>query len=282
MCFSKKPPNFTELVENFGQFNNAFLSYETMIKNKGGVYMPTTDSPLRYPGGKTKFYSYIKELLKTNDLIGKTYIEPFAGGAGLAIKLLLNNDVERIVINDLDPAIYSFWHSVLYDGKAFCDLIEGCALTLTEWEHQREIYMNHDVTKPLELGFATFFLNRTNVSGVIKGGIIGGKNQKGLYKLDARFNRETSVKKILKISEIKDQIILLNEDAKIFLQPQMLRRFYKCFINIDPPYVNKGAQLYKNAFCEADHRELFRLISECKRKWIVTYDVCPLIAELYS
>ena len=142
--------------------------------------------------------------------------------------------------------------------------------------------MNHDVTKPLELGFATFFLNRTNVSGVIKGGIIGGKNQKGLYKLDARFNRETSVKKILKISEIKDQIILLNEDAKIFLQPQMLRRFYKCFINIDPPYVNKGAQLYKNAFCEADHRELFRLISECKRKWIVTYDVCPLIAELYS
>lgn len=243
--------------------------------------MPSTYSPLRYPGGKTRFYSYVREILKCNDLLGETYIEPFAGGAGLALKLLLKNDVERIVINDLDPAIYSFWYSIIHDTVAFCDLVADATLTQEEWKRQREIYLRHDTTRPLELGFATFFLNRTNVSGVVKGGIIGGQEQNGTYKLDARFNKDTLIEKISKIADKRDQIIILNQDAKELLQPRELHRFYKAFINLDPPYVKKGAQLYKNAFYEADHRELYELISKCKRKWIVTYDICPLIAELY-
>ena len=135
--------------------------------------MPSTYSPLRYPGGKTKFYAYVKELLENNGLIGETYIEPFAGGAGLALKLLLKNDVSRIVINDLDPAIYSFWYSVLNEAPEFCDRIANIELTLEEWKRQRAIYLLQDTTRPLELGIATFFLNRTNVSGVVNGGIIG-------------------------------------------------------------------------------------------------------------
>lgn len=243
--------------------------------------MPTTDSPLRYPGGKTKFYLYVRNLLECNDLLGKTYIEPFAGGAGLALKLLLNDDVERIVINDLDPAIYSFWYSVLNHADGFCELITNATLTPEEWRRQRGIYLEQDMTHPLELGFATFFLNRTNVSGVVKGGLIGGQNQNGEYGLDARFNRNTAIQKICRISKNRRRIVLLNEDAKTLLQPSHLRRFYKAFINLDPPYVNKGAQLYQNAFCEADHKELFKLVSHCNRKWIVTYDICPLIAGLY-
>ena len=244
--------------------------------------MPTTNSPLRYPGGKTKFYPYVRKLISDNNLLGKTYMEPFAGGAGLALKLLFNDDVERIVINDLDPAIYSFWYSVLNQAENFCKLIANVALTPDEWKRQHEIYMRQDTTCPLELGFATFFLNRTNVSGVVKGGIIGGKDQSGEYKLDARFNRNNLTKKVLKIFERRQQIVLLNQDAKLLLQPSELRRFYKVFINLDPPYVKKGAQLYQNAFCEADHKELYKLVSSCKRKWIVTYDVCPLVDELYS
>ena len=243
--------------------------------------MPSTYSPLRYPGGKTKFYDYVKELLRYNNMLGETYMEHFAGGAGLALKLLLNNDVKRIIINDYDTAIYSFWHSILYETEAFCELINTTPVTTDEWKKQKEIYINHNGEISLDIGFATFFLNRTNVSGVIKGGIIGGHEQQGLYKIDARYNAQNLISKIRNIAEKRDQIVLLNQDAKELLQPQQLRRYYKTFINLDPPYVKKGAQLYKNAFTEADHIELSELISNCNRKWIVTYDICPLVANLY-
>ena len=122
--------------------------------------------------GKTKFYDYVRELLRCNNMLGETYMEPFAGGAGLALKLLLNNDVKRIIINDYDTAIYSFWHSILYETDAFCELINTTPVTTEEWKKQREIYMNHNGDISLDVGFSTFFLNRTNVSGVIKGGMI--------------------------------------------------------------------------------------------------------------
>lgn len=244
--------------------------------------MPNTVSPLRYPGGKSKFYSYVREILDCNNLLGETYIEPFAGGAGLALKLLLNNDVSRIVINDLDPAIYAFWRSILDDTDNFCELIENALLTPEEWKRQHNIYIQLNRQEPLRLGFATFYLNRTNVSGVIKGGLIGGQSQSGKYGLDARFNKKSLIDKINCIAAHKKQILVFNQDAKDFLRSQELRRFYKVFLNLDPPYVNKGAQLYKNAFSEMDHRELSELIKNCKRKWIVTYDICPLVAELYN
>lgn len=243
--------------------------------------MPSTYSPLRYPGGKSRFYSYVKELLIYNDLLGETYIEPFAGGAGLALKLLLNDDVKRIVINDFDPAVFSFWYSILYNTDTFCNLISDISVTRQEWNKQHDIYLQHNTYNRLELGFATFFLNRTNVSGVITGGIIGGKEQQGDYKIGARFNKDTLISKIKKIADRKEQIVLLNKDAKELIQPHQLRKFYKAFLNLDPPYVKKGAQLYKNAFCESDHRELYTLMDNCKRKWIVTYDICPLVADLY-
>ena len=244
--------------------------------------MPATVSPLRYPGGKTKFYTYVREILSCNDMLGETYIEPFAGGAGLALKLLLNEDVSRIVINDFDPAIYSFWHSVLYETEAFCELIENAILTTNQWNLQHSIYLESDTSDPLTLGFATFYLNRTNISGVVKGGMIGGQGQNGKYGLDARFNRQTLIEKIKTIASHKEQIVLINLDARELLQPRQLRKFYKIFINLDPPYVKKGAQLYKNAFSESDHRELCELVKQCRRKWIVTYDVCPLVADLYK
>jgi DNA adenine methylase len=244
--------------------------------------VPITMTPLRYPGGKTKFYSYIKNILECNDLIGQTYIEPFAGGAGLAIKLLLNKDVKRIVINDLDPSIFSFWKSILAHTDDFCNLILETEITPDEWIRQRKIYAQQDTTNTLELGFATFFLNRTNVSGVIKGGLIGGINQNGTNSMNARFNKANLIEKINKISAHKDQIVLLNMDAIELLKPNNLRQFNKTFINFDPPYVKKGAKLYKNSFDENDHRNLSEEISRCERKWIVTYDICPLVADLYS
>ena len=222
--------------------------------------MPVNYSPLRYPGGKTKLYDYVRSILVANDLIGQTYIEPFAGGAGLALKLLLKGDVKRIVLNDFDPAIYKFWYCVLNETDELCNFINTTNITLEEWDVQKNVYLNQNEHSDIEVAQATFFLNRTNVSGIIKGGMIGGRNQNGNYGIDARFNRADLISKIRLIAEHSKKIDVYNLDAKEFIKPDILHHYYKVFINFDPPYVEKGGQLYKNSFSKEDHKDLYNAI----------------------
>jgi DNA adenine methylase len=219
--------------------------------------------------------------LQKNDLVGHTYIEPFAGGAGIAIKLLINKDVERIVINDIDPAIYAFWYSVLNHTDDLCSLIEATPITIDQWKKQREIYNNNKKSKMLEKGFATLFLNRTNVSGIIKGGIIGGLQQTGTYRIDARYTKSTLIRKIKAIGEFREQIDIYNSDALKLFCLGKIKTLKKTFVNFDPPYVSKGAGLYENSFSKTDHEKLASMIKKCSRKWVVTYDIHPLITKLY-
>lgn len=244
--------------------------------------MPKNISPLRYPGGKAKLYDYVRDILIQNNLIGQTYVEPFAGGAGLALKLLLKNDVKRIIINDLDRAIFAFWYCVLNYPDELCRFVNDVPLCIEEWHDQKQIYLNQDQYDLLTLGKATFYLNRTNVSGVISGGVIGGQEQNGNYLIDARFNRVDLIKRISSIADVSDKIEISNLDVLEFLKSDMLRQHHKTFVNFDPPYVEKGGQLYKNSFKEKDHLELKNAITKCMRKWIVTYDVCELTEKLYS
>ena len=72
---------------------------------------------------------------------------------------------------------------------------------MKEWEKQKRIYEN--TRSEFLLGFATFFLNRTNYSGVITGGPIGGFEQKGQWKIDARFNKKSLIDRIERISYFK-------------------------------------------------------------------------------
>lgn len=250
-----------------------------MIGNKGGHYMPITYTPLRYPGGKTKNYDYVKNLLKTNCING-TYVEPFAGGAGLAIKLLLHKDVERIIINDSDYAIYSFWKCLIEDTDKLCDYIKNVPLTYSQWKIEKDVYMNQNVHSTFEIGSAALFLNRTNVSGIIKGGIIGGRNQNGKYKMDARFNRETLIKKIENIAKEKDRILVSNKDVFDLLSLDFINE-ENLFVNFDPPYVKKGGKLYMNYFKAQDHKKLEERIAQLTCKWMVTYDCCDLVNQLY-
>lgn len=241
-----------------------------------------TFTPLRYPGGKTKFYPHIRALIYENDLQGGIYIEPFAGGAGLALSLLMNEDVDQIVLNDLDPAIYAFWKSVVGKADDFCELLERTPVTTTEWENQRAIYRAKDISNFLTLGFSAFYLNRTNVSGVLTGGMIGGKMQSGTYKLDSRFSKKNLIEKIQRIARYKNRIQLKNQDAAFFLSELRMQRLSDVFLNIDPPYVEKGARLYKNSFEIADHSGLREIIAQLNYPWVVTYDLCPLVEDLYK
>jgi len=238
-------------------------------------------TPLRYPGGKTKLFPLVSEIISINNLSDCTYIEPFAGGAGLALKLLLKGIVNKIVINDYDYAIYCIWDTILEQSEEMCEFIEDVPLTVSEWQRQREIYNNQESHSKKEIGMAAFFLNRTNISGVLKGGVIGGLSQEGNYKIDARFNKKTLIESIKTIVDVKENIDLFNWNAKDFIT-QIIPNYQNCFVYFDPPYVQKGPFLYKNSFNENDHIQLEQVISTCPEKWIVTYDDCELIRSIYK
>lgn len=241
--------------------------------------MPITYTPIRYPGGKSKLFPLVDSIIEDNGLDGCTYCEAFCGGAGLAAKLLLTGRVSKIVLNDIDPAIYSMWDAIVNHADELCGFVEDVELGIGEWQRQRETFLSS--TGPsLELGKAAFYLNRTNRSGILRGGPIGGMAQTGKYKIDARFNRENLVSKIRALSGRADDIELHNEDACDFIDG--LRRRNGLFANYDPPYVVKGPGLYENSYTDEDHEALSAKIASCCFPWIVTYDDTPLVNRLYS
>jgi DNA adenine methylase len=242
-----------------------------------------TNSPLRYPGGKAKMFKYTEQLIKQNNVLGCTYVEPFAGGAGLALSLLFNNTVNRLILNDIDRSIYAFWHSILNNTEQFCELILNSPVTMDEWYRQREFQLIKDDINLLTLGFSTFFLNRTNRSGIIKGGVIGGQDQSGVYKLDCRFNKEDLIKRIEKISSLRDRILFYNMDCIEFINQVIANIEEQAFIFLDPPYYKKGPSLYENHFTHEDHVQLNREITgRINHKWVVTYDNVDVLKDIYN
>ena len=169
-------------------------------------------SPLRYPGGKNKLAKFVALICERNNINGH-YVEPYAGGASVALFLLIHGYVKEITINDFDRAIYAFWYSVLNDTERFCRKIKKTEITVENWKKFKKIHFNKETAKLFDLGFATFFLNRTNHSGIIDGGIIGGLNQKGDYKINCRFNKRDLIERIKLIATYKRKINLYNFDA---------------------------------------------------------------------
>ena len=242
--------------------------------------MPVTPSPLRYPGGKAALFKLADSLLKKNGLGKSTYAEPFAGGGGLALSLLFEGAVRRIVLNDIDAGIYSFWDAVLNHNEQFVHMIEHTPVTMTEWHRQRDVYRGADQQPSLELGFATFFLNRTNRSGVIKGGVIGGLEQAGDYLLDCRYPMASLVEKITRIARYRHSISIQQADGLDFLTG-MSSRSDRLVYFIDPPYFRKGSGLYTNFYTPDDHSALAQTISRLEQPWVLTYDFTPEIQQLY-
>lgn len=239
-------------------------------------------SPLRYPGGKGKLEPFMELLIKQTGHVGGTYVEPFAGGAGIALELLEKGIVNDIVINDLDKGIYSFWRAILTETDRFVNDIRNVELTIDEWNRQKKIV--EDCSRySYELGFATFYLNRTNRSGIIKGGVIGGTEQAGNWRMDARFNREDLVERIVKVASRKKHIHLYNKDVNSFIQNYLPKYQQNAFVYFDPPYFEKGKQLYLKFFSYDDHVRLERMInSQVNCDWVITYDDVQEIADIYQ
>ncbi|MBI2122253.1 MAG: DNA adenine methylase [Candidatus Sungbacteria bacterium] len=236
-------------------------------------------SPLRYPGGKTSLVPFFEKVIKEQGLKNLTYVEPFAGGAGAALALLFSGRVKKIVINDLDRAIYSFWQSAIFDSEKFVGKIYRTPITIDEWKKQKAIYENPK-SWLFKLGFATFFLNRTNISGILDGGPIGGLNQKGKWKIDARFNKKSLVKKIQQLGRYKDKISVYNKDGLELIEEYLDKK--NSFIYLDPPYFEKGATLYLNHYQKENHEALAKKLNENRDAfWLLTYDNKKEIRSLY-
>lgn len=240
-------------------------------------------SPLRYPGGKNKLSSFLAKICVDNKIHGH-YVEPYAGGASVALFLLLEGYVKQITINDKDRSIFSFWHSVLNESENLCSLIDNVEVTMENWHIQKEIQRNKENATLLELGFSTLFLNRTNRSGIIRGGAIGGVNQLGNYKIDCRFNKEDIKNRIRQIAKYREFINLYNLDAiELIDKIQIEANAPDTIFYFDPPYYLKAESLYMNHYVDENHKIISEKIKSINGiNWIVSYDDHEFIENLYE
>lgn len=241
------------------------------------------NSPLRYPGGKNKLSAFIAKICVDNNINGH-YVEPYSGGASVALFLLLEGYVNKITINDKDRSIYAFWHSVLNKTNELCKMIENAELTVEEWKKQREVQLNKKKANLLELGFSTFYLNRTNRSGIINAGLMGGVEQNGNYLMNCRFNKTELINRIRLIAKKKKQIRLYKKDAiKLIDKIQSESLNENVVFYFDPPYYLKASSLYMNYYEDKNHKKVSDKIKAIRNiKWIISYDNVPEIQKLYS
>lgn len=240
-------------------------------------------TPLRYPGGKGKLSYYIQSVIDANNLYDGHYIEPYAGGAGVALELLSKEYVKEIHINDIDIAIYSFWHAVKHHNTELCELISSTDVTIEEWQKQKEVMNKEHSKQSIELAFATFFLNRTNRSGILKAGVIGGKAQSGKWKLDARYNKSNLIDRISRIAKYSSRINVYNEDTASLLSRVPDIAPSNSLLYLDPPYFVKGQGLYRNFYDYDDHVKIREKLDNLRKTpWLVSYDNAPEIREIYT
>lgn len=244
--------------------------------------VPSSYTPLRYPGGKSRLANFVKLLLLKNNFAPVHYIEPYAGGAGLGITLLLHGFARSITVNDIDPLVHAFWKSAIFNTELLCRRIASTRVSMSEWYRQRDIIDNRENHSTLSVGFAAFFLNRTNRSGIIHGGVIGGKQQKGKWKINARYNKETLIRRIRTIAKFRDRIDLRNIDACDLLCSHIRSNIAPTFWYFDPPYFVKGQGLYENHYRYSDHAQLAELVGSIEDPWVVSYDDAPEIRKLFK
>lgn len=240
-------------------------------------------SPLRYPWGKNRLAKFVADICLNNNINGH-YIEPYAGGASVALYLLIEGKVSHITINDYDRSIYAFWYSVLNYTKEFCKLIETTEVNIENWKKAKQVQKNKESESLLDLWFSTFFLNRTNRSGIINAGVIWGLEQKGNYKMNCRFNKKELINKIQLIAKYKKNINLHQKDAlELIKQITKESDNNNTIFYFDPPYYLKGPGLYKNSYKDDDHKKVADQIKEIKNiHWIISYDNTLEIEIMYE
>lgn len=235
-------------------------------------------SPLRYPGGKARLAPYIAHLMARQRPRPKAYAEAFAGGAGAALRLLVDDEVDHIYINDLDPGIAALWRCIFNDTEQLISAVETEEISIEAWHRHSHTYRNPSSASDIELGFATFFLNRCNRSGILSARPIGGLDQTGTWKIDARFNRDGLASRIKNLGKYSSRVTLSEMDAQSFIRT-LETRSDDVLLYVDPPYLVQGDRLYMDSLTANDHRSLSNLLHDTPLRWLLTYDADKRITE---
>lgn len=239
-------------------------------------------SPLRYPGGKGKLAQFIIDVVRCNGLSDGLYVEPFAGGAAVAWELLLKGVVRRVAVNDISKPVYYFWDAVVHHTEELIKLISDTPIDL-ETRDRLKVVFRDPASDPLMIGFAMFYLNRTNRSGILNGGVIGGREQVGAWKIGARFNKPELLKRVLAIASLSNRITISNLDATEFIKNSKKSWAKKTLVYLDPPYYEKGRDLYYDFYKHDDHVDISRAVHGLEIiSWIVSYDDISPIHSLYE
>ncbi len=240
-------------------------------------------SPLRYPGAKRRLSGYISEVLRLNGLRPKLFVEPFAGGASVALQLLTENLVDEIALGERDPFVASFWKIVFNDAEWLIDQIEKMEVTVERWRHFHDGTFRSDRERAL----ACLFLNRTSFSGILAdtSGPIGGYKQVSEYKVDCRFPVATLTKRIQQAASLSDRVLFVSSGdwQKTVAKVQELRyKKNKVFFYFDPPFYAKAERLYRFYFGDKEHEALHRRVVRIRQPWILSYDPAVPIIKLYA
>lgn len=237
-------------------------------------------SPLRYPGGKARLAPYLVRVLSTQSKTIDTYCEPYAGGAGAGLQLLFDGHVSKLIINDLNPGIAAFWRSAFFNTDALIEMVAECVVDIDNWHRQRAVYLAPGEHDDLALGFATFFLNRTNRSGILNARPIGGLDQTGTWLINARFNKANLAQRLENLKTLAPQVDIREEHA-IELIRTLNRRKKPVLLYVDPPYVVAGEELYMTDHSWSEHKRLEKVLTKSPHPWILTYDADDRTRELY-
>ena len=230
---------------------------------------------------------YIERFILSNKIQPEVIIEPFAGSAAISLGLLALNKVKKALLNDIDPFITSFWRAVFEYNDELVSKIEEVDVTLEMYkllkQHMRENKQSTNNENIVENALTFLFINRTNFSGIIKGGPLGGIAQRSKYKIDCRFNKKDIVSRIRWLRQFKGRVEVYNEDGIDFLKKIVKQNWSSnLLLYIDPPYYNSGKYLYNYYFTDEEHNQLASLLSMIEQPWLLSYDDSEFIKHLYQ
>ncbi len=244
----------------------------------------TVLSPLRYPGGKRRLAPYVAATLAENDLRPNVFVEPYAGGASVALELLHFDLVDKVVLGDQDALITSFWQTVVSDVDWLCEQVEQISLDLALWERMKVGRFR----SRRSMALACLYLNRTSFNGSLhpSAGPIGGKAQVSEYAIGCRFPRERLIQRLRACAAMGDRIeVAAPQDAMRTLRETRDRAHRderSVFFYLDPPFWSKSDKLYRRSFTELDHEHLADALHWVSDPFLLSYDPAPEVVELYK
>lgn len=245
--------------------------------------MKPSNTPLRYPGGKTWLLEYVKKFISFHELRPRAIIEPYGGSASVSVGLLRSNMVQEAFVSEKDPLVVAFWKAVLYRNEEFIEKVTSLNITLDTWISFRKFLVKESTRfDEMDLAVAFLFFNRTNFSGIIKGGPLGGKKQQSAYKLDCRFNRKKIIERIKRLRSLEGRLHVVECDGLSFMQEMVKPKTENLFFYVDPPYFGAGRDLYRFYFSEVDHQKLSDFLISLDFPWLLSYDDAVFIRTLYQ